>query len=440
MKSEFTAKSERWNAYEARKLKNPSSRKPDGMEQKPRRPKYKKEILLCKCSTSLCAQEGSNHNSSCPIQCCNDEGVRFPWEEKACTCPVCTCKCTFACYTEDMPKVLLNTRLIPRAPGNNEEEQDKTNNQQQFGSFLGNVIANASRASVPVAKQSLQQVNGEVSDKQLQHVQKQAKSAACVDAAYNISRHGPTQLSNINRAWLQEQIGKPTTVVELPSGDKFDTRTIGDKNAHSRNNGLLDISNVDPVDKPNHPGMKSNLKIDYSQVTEKFLGAHDGRNKIQPINLDSNFESGQPASYDLTVGAPDEKPKAVETVNLMNDGAVGSASGDQARFVTPKAHPKARKPVYTKADSMFDRVLKKSRRTLTKIVQERRKADNGEKKAECKKIKHLIKSLEKAQEEGNHVKDVWAVTNNGLDLIKKNTNPPSSQDVMENLAFYYESD
>ena len=57
-------------------------------------------------------------------------------------------------------------------------------------------------------------------------------------------------------------------------------------------------------------------------------------------------------------------------------------------------------------------------------------------------MKKIISKLQTVENnDGDEdVELIWAVTSGGTDLIKKNPSPPSSQDVVESLTFYYESD
>ena len=66
---------------------------------------------------------------------------------------------------------------------------------------------------------------------------------------------------------LRRQLGKPSTVVELPNGDDFDTRSIMEAQ-HGKNNCLAEV-----MVKPIASGMKSNLEIDYDTPSDKFIEA-----------------------------------------------------------------------------------------------------------------------------------------------------------------------
>ena len=49
---------------------------------------------------------------------------------------------------------------------------------------------------------------------------------SCVNAAVNIAKTSHLNLGGDQKNWLRTQIGKPSTIVELPYGNDFDTRTI----------------------------------------------------------------------------------------------------------------------------------------------------------------------------------------------------------------------
>ena len=87
--------------------------------------------------------------------------------------------------------------------------------------------------------------------------------------------------------------------------------------------------------------------------------------------------------------------------------------------------------------------MKRSRANLTKIIEDR-KLDRGslEKKQQQKEMKKIISKLQdvNSKDGDEDVQLIWAVTSGGADLITKNPSPPSSQDVVDSLTFYYESD
>ena len=152
-----------------------------------------------------------------------------------------------------------------------------------------------------------------------------------------------------------------------------------------------------------------------------------------------------PPINDLTESFYEEvkKPKKDETVTVPDGDVIvldGSTGGK--KVVTPK-DPAKRKPTWYAAKNMFRRVVKRSRENLTSIIEER-KIDRAsvEKKQKQKEMKKIISKLQTVENnDGDEdVELIWAVTSGGTDLIKKNPSPPSSQDVVESLTFYYESD
>jgi len=120
-----------WDAYLAKKSKNdPSAKKPEHLKSRPHRRAIKQPIVQCMCATSYCVfvlQDSSNH---CPIKCrkiCSNKNKedkntgstssceRYPFEGTPypiCTCPICMCKCQFACLIKDMPKLLNATWYV----------------------------------------------------------------------------------------------------------------------------------------------------------------------------------------------------------------------------------------------------------------------------------------------------------------------------------------
>ena len=62
----------------------------------------------------LCKSVASGRKSS-PERDTNSEitvGERFPFTDlpKACSCPICKCKCNFACRIDDVPKIMLQRK------------------------------------------------------------------------------------------------------------------------------------------------------------------------------------------------------------------------------------------------------------------------------------------------------------------------------------------
>ena len=140
---EFQKALKLWDSY-IQKVTNGdrNAKKPHGLKRRPqRRNDWKEPIIICKCSVSFCLGEFEEQSNSCPIKCLKsnnddsrdevagckvgDKGTlpdrvsgntdRYPFNKestkKYCSCPICVCKCNFACTIADVPKMMLWRKL-----------------------------------------------------------------------------------------------------------------------------------------------------------------------------------------------------------------------------------------------------------------------------------------------------------------------------------------
>ena len=75
-----------------------------------------------------------------------------------------------------------------------------------------------------------------------EHILYQGKAVSSENAALNIAKTSHLNLGGHQKNWLWTQIGKPSTLVELPNGDNFDKRTIMVPQ-HGKNNWLGVVAN-----------------------------------------------------------------------------------------------------------------------------------------------------------------------------------------------------
>ena len=133
---EFQSKLKKWDNYQGEVANgNKNAKAPDGMKKRPYHRDFKEPIIMYMCSTSYCLGTFDSAVSSCLIKCLkpfsnkistttkqelklsdsNNEDVvgkateRYPFEgtPKRCSCPICACRCNFACYVSEVPKIML---------------------------------------------------------------------------------------------------------------------------------------------------------------------------------------------------------------------------------------------------------------------------------------------------------------------------------------------
>ena len=239
-------------------------------------------------------------------------------------------------------------------------------------------------------------------------------------------------------AW-RKGLGKPTTKVCLPSGDTFDTRVLSSNgNKHSANN-KLGTKNEETV----HPGMRSNLKIDYSNQCDDYSTFITGKTK--PIK--TPWEKKIEKKY-----ANDLRP-AVITVNDDSSTSSNEVQIIEAPVFAKKMTNDEDKKVHDGTFiSMHNRVVSRARSQLTKKIKESIdssstgdedesiRVKNNARKNDIRKLKQIIQLLESSTLDNSNINAIKSVTNDGKDLvdsydaIKKAT----SEEVLQRLEVYHE--
>ena len=404
----YLQKLKEWNKYEAKRAKDPSARKPAGMNRKPQRGKIMHPMIQCMCSTSSCMMEGRDISSSCPVKCCDPiTQQRFPYtgtgSDRHCSFPICKCQCSFYCVIDDIPKYETNVRAIRVATDDSNEVKAPG---EASCAFLASVLQSAVKSGFEDMKNDYSRETaasnlGKKSSQNVhQNIMHRTQNAICEKAGVDIVKTGNQLLSLEEKHYLRQQIGRPSTKVQLPNGTEFDTRYIMANGQHGNNNRL-----GDSVTKAVHAGMKSNLKIDLSGATDKFIQAAA---KCQSNALDiGSFSS-------------------VEVIERPKDD--GNSSLSSIEVIDPKE---------AKIEAMHKRVLVRSRNDLTTCIQKRRKGDSDELRSRCKSIKKMIGKLEQSEHDGTHLNIIkQGVTNDGHLLLE--SPGLNSQDLLEMLDLYHD--
>ena len=193
--------------------------------------------------------------------------------------------------------------------------------------------------------------------------------AVCCNAANNVTSGGQT-LSLQDWMELKQHLGTPTTKVVLPNGDTFDTRCIASGGKHSTKNKLGDKINSGSRYDP-HPGMVSNLEIDFSNQGKDFKDFYD------------NIDSISTAGTNKHTSSSSEKQQNT----LEDDCAVCDVDSDIIEIVTVKqennvlpAKTHKKTVIYNEKDcgvtfdnsalvkKMHERTMRKSRTKLTRAI------------------------------------------------------------------------
>jgi len=262
----------------------------DIMNKKPRAPKYDDAALQCMCSTSFCLQEGSDVGSSCFLYCRvipDEEGTggvhpsliastireRHPFttsgSRRKCSCSICTCICSKRFAKKDL-QAIASAKAVA---AHQELHQPQQSGEHQTANFLQNVFRNGAMG----ANAALQSSRG--------LVQGSNDQGAVVDHFYNsaavaAARIGANAFNTEGMRTLRDNLGR-STVVNLPGGHEFDTRSISaNKNAHQKNNRLPGLPRMAEEEGASSgaanqplPGMLDRINPDYSNMTQEFIQA-----------------------------------------------------------------------------------------------------------------------------------------------------------------------
>ena len=187
------------------------------------------------------------------------------------------CHCRFACRVVDVPSILLQKAIEAKDQKDSFNSKDTFNqNSEECQPFLQNIMKDAMLMCMKTIKKAEKNENlntYKFKPELHERIENRGVTAGCHNAAVNIVSHSQKLTLKERMDW-RKGLGKPTTKVSLPSGDTFDTRVISANEKHSLNNKLGTKSEAIV-----HPGMRSNLKIDYSKKCEEYSNFVTGKTK-----------------------------------------------------------------------------------------------------------------------------------------------------------------
>lgn len=411
----YRLKIEVWEAYENAKAKTKPGRtinypkdpldRSKVLKRKPIRGNVKQPVHMCMCATSMCIMRNSNTSSTCFIGCedtkCNQ---RYPFPTGGvCQCPVCQCKCQGA-FTPDQHAVILHESTNP-VKSNADAVQTPAQARENIQNFLGRSMKSAITSAMSVITHESSAKLKSSSDADLIDYGTRISNEAC---ALNIARFGGEQLNMQDKQILRKQLGKPTTEVILPGGAAFDTRQIRGNNQHSRNNNLSNAAS-EHTTSTFAKGMKSNLEIDYSQLSDEWKEANNTlRGALQYSNeiicLDDEDESNIVFGTAVTPHVP---KRPVDMIQRKNDAAV----------------------------EMHDRMLNRYAMSTDEKLEKYTNDPTEENKQSYLKVRKVSRSL---RNETNPVSAVLEITANGKKLIESPR--MNSQQACQRYALVHELD
>ena len=232
------------------------------MKRKPSFPKGESTILRCGCHQLQCLQRDSDLGSTCPNRCLDEYEQRYKFDSR-CACPVCQCTCRAVYLTSDMHKIATRLRFASVNKSSGDQNHPDTNVSSLLTKALeGGILASRSES---------------IASNNIQHK---------IDVAYGASAHEmlahTSYLPIHERTDIGNLLGRDTVNV-LPSGHKFDTRSIGRKNFHARNNSLVGTS-VPTFSS----GMNGYVDIDYSNISPKYTDSMTGSRHRDPAVFTSS--------------------------------------------------------------------------------------------------------------------------------------------------------
>jgi len=279
----------------------------------------KKARRLCVCITSQCSKERSPVGNSCIIMCrdhpstdrrgvgdiANDTTLPFfPWAQTPrghrCTCHICKCNCNKLFFVDDMQSlglVLQGSSSLPIIP----KPATETRN------FIAQTLMNADQV-VRDATYAASRHGTVITSEHRQELY-------YTGAADWASRMG-SNLSLSTKNSLGRTFGRDT-IVDLPSGDSFNTRSISTNlNAHARNNRFSAGSNARSV----APGMLDNLNPNTRHLSDKFVTAVGNPNNL--ANMMNSFAQSNngSASVALAPVTQDRQLSALAKEQLQDFG------------------------------------------------------------------------------------------------------------------------
>ena len=474
-----------WDSY-MRKVSNgdKSVKKPNGLKRRPQRRGHraKEPIIVCKCSISYCLGNSDGESNCCPIKCSkfniknniNDNDVvgdslkkceknndfpsdsrssRYPFMNegngKYCSCPICMCKCSFACRVSDVPKILL-CRQVQGKDSTDLKLEEQIGYDTKAPFFFQDIFKESAkicyktikeqgtaenlrrRLASQVPKEGLLDSDNDVS------IENRGVAAACEFAATNIVSRSQA-LTMLTRKEMKRGIGKPSTIVKLPSGDFFNTKLIAGNNQHSTNNKLGGDFNGSKNSFEPHAGMKSNLEIDWSKQSDQYIDLiehysdvkKEAKGKPEPIIDD--YEDDDDSIQFLNVKPAAKKHK--------DDVIINREYTKKSTAVQPLVKIKSEfgnNSSVSKVSNMHSRIIKKARNKLTRAIKKTLETPSSEEvKVQARKLKSTVLMIENSEITNSNLNIIKAVTSDGKDLELDNV---SSEEVLERVSLYHELD
>ena len=435
-----------WDEY-MKKVANgdKNAHKPTNMSRRPNKRNFREPIIICMCATSFCLGNFDTTKNSCPIKCLKSEEFtnetqvkvegkakiqekgekyEFVGSPKACSCPICACHCRFACKIADVPSILIQKTIQKTAAvGSGVAAKDPFYDQSVPGEhFLQNAMKGAMKMcwktwNEEQKNQKLDLYN--LDPKLYDRIENRGVTAGCHNSAVNIVTSSPNLTLKQRMKW-REGLGKPTSKVCLPSGDIFNTKVIATNEKHSDNNKL----GANKIQNENFPGMKGNLKIDYSNQCESYTDFIQGKtNNSIKTPWEKKLMKKYGRNCDEAILVDDSSTSDCSDVIIVDASKANEDRNDLAR-------------------KMHKRIVTRSRSLLTRKIKESMNGDDDDKsikstKAEIRKLKQMIQLLESSELSNTHLNIIKSVTDDGKDLINDDSSV-TSNDVIDRLQVYHE--
>ena len=473
---EFQESVKAWDSY-MQKVSNgdKNSKKPKGLKRRPHRrgAHFKEPIIVCKCSVSYCLGNSDEQCNSCPIKCSkinmsiknevgcvsSDKDGRYPFlndgGRKYCSCPICMCKCSFACKINDVPKILLWRRV----QGKDVSTDFKVASSMGYGTkapvFFQDIFKESAKICYKTIKQQDQAEKlrkkyvasarvGSImdSDNEL-NIENRGVVAACEFAATNIASKSQA-LTMLTRKEMKKSLGSPCTKVQLPSGDFFDTKLIAGSNQHSTNNKLGGDIGGPHEEFTTHAGMKSNIDIDWSIQSNDYIDFID---KYAVTKKSLNEKKTQEASIMLLDNSSsDDEVQIVEVMKVARNTKYDKERcilNKDRHILKPAAIQLAKKiktePTTEKRndilENMHSRVITKARSQLTSAIKKTLENKSDETKIKARKLKSTVLMIEKSEMSKSNINIIKAVTSDGKELEIDNVN---SEEILERVSLYHD--
>ena len=185
-----------WDNYQRKVQAGENAKKPAGMKKRPYRKNIKQPVIMCMCFRIHCQGNFKGAADCCPIKCLkpidlmedsanaemtSKESVqeRYPrtaQPDNDCTCPICMCNCSFACFYNDVDKILLKKELGTfnlggGANGSHKVIEDPFGTQASTPNFLRNIMSDAMQVHLDIVKTEysrLSPTKGKIADTQLE--------------------------------------------------------------------------------------------------------------------------------------------------------------------------------------------------------------------------------------------------------------------------------